>query len=30
VLVLEEGKGPLFTNPDPDKAREFLGKKFLN
>ena len=25
--VLEEGKGPLFTDPDPDKAREFFKKK---
>jgi len=27
VNVLEEGKGPLFTDPDPDKAREFFQKK---
>ena len=25
--VIEEGKGPLFTDPDPDKAREFFKKK---
>jgi glutaconate CoA-transferase subunit A len=27
VIVLEEGKGRLFTDPDPDKAREFFRKK---
>jgi glutaconate CoA-transferase subunit A len=27
VTVLEEGKGRLFTDPDPDKAREFFKKK---
>jgi glutaconate CoA-transferase subunit A len=27
VNVLEEGKGKLFTEPDPDKAREFFKKK---
>jgi glutaconate CoA-transferase subunit A len=27
VTVLEEGKGKLFTDPDPDKAREFFKKK---
>ena len=27
MIVLEEGKGRLFTDPDPDKAREFFRKK---
>ena len=27
MTVLEEGKGRLFTDPDPDKAREFFKKK---
>ncbi len=27
MIVLEEGKGRLFTDPDPDKAREFFKKK---
>jgi glutaconate CoA-transferase subunit A len=27
VVVLEEGKGRLFTDPDPDKAREFFRRK---
>ena len=27
VMVLEEGKGRLFTDPDPDKAREFFRSK---
>ena len=27
MTVLEEGKGKLFTDPDPDKAREFFKKK---
>jgi len=27
VTVVEEGKGRLFTDPDPDKAREFFKKK---
>ncbi len=25
--VLEKGKGPVFTDPDPDVAREFFRKK---
>ncbi|MBW2595087.1 MAG: CoA transferase subunit A, partial [Deltaproteobacteria bacterium] len=27
MVVLEEGKGRLFTDPDPDKARAFFRKK---
>ncbi len=27
MVVLQEGKGRLFTDPDPDKAREFFRKK---
>ena len=27
MKVLAEGKGKLFTDPDPDKAREFFQKK---
>ena len=27
MLVLEEGEGKLFADPDPDKAREFFRKK---
>ena len=27
MKVLEEGQGPLFTDPDPDHAREFFRKK---
>jgi glutaconate CoA-transferase subunit A len=27
LTVLEEGKGKLFADPDPDKAREFFKKK---
>ena len=27
MVVLEEGKGRLFTDPDPDKARDFFRKK---
>ena len=27
MRVLDEGKGPLFTDPDPDKAREFFRNK---
>ncbi|HUV51873.1 MAG TPA: CoA-transferase [Dehalococcoidia bacterium] len=27
MIVLEEGKGRLFTDPDPDRAREFFKKK---
>ena len=27
MIVLEEGKGRLFTDPDPDKARQFFREK---
>jgi len=27
MVVIEEGRGRLFTDPDPDKARAFFRKK---